>query len=148
MWISGAWLVGFAVLAVVLFAAGFFFGTKAGCVYADRLTLRVGINPKWVASLDARQQARNMLASSSDDGVLDKNLQVALEEFEKNGGWTDLMLDGDAAQDVLRQLDPYIDWKLFEPTEAPNEAKRARLQRVLAGRGVDFRTRRAKAGDA
>lgn len=107
MWISEVWLVGLAVVAVLLFGAAFYFGMKAGCVYADRMTRRVGINPEWVASLNARQQARDMMASGDDDAA--KQLRAGMEEFEKNGGWTDFTLDGEAAQDVLRQLRDYFD---------------------------------------
>ena len=95
MWISGAWLFG---LAVIMFGAGFGFGTKAGCVYVERMCARVGVNPKWIASLDARQQARKMIADSDD--ATSRELRSGVEVFEEDGGWTDLMLDGEAAQDV------------------------------------------------
>lgn len=132
MWISEAWLV---LIAAAIFGAGLVWGLKAGCLYAERMTRRVGINPKWVASLDARQQARKMIADSDD--ATSKELRAGVEAFEKDGGWTDLMLDGEAAQDVLRALDEYIDWKLFAPTEGTDETKR-----------IGFRPRKAKAEES
>src|SRR6266545_4756971 len=102
MWISQAWLVGLAAMAAAIVGAAFLFGMKVGCVYSERLCARVGINPKWITSLDARQQARKLTAENDD--AVSKELQAATEAFEKSGGWTDITLDGEAAQDVLRQL--------------------------------------------
>jgi hypothetical protein len=134
MWISEAWLVGLAVMAAAMFVAAFLFGVKAGCVYGERMTRRVGINPKWVASLDARQQLRDLIASS--DAVTAKELQAKVEAFEKSGGWTDFALDGEAAQDVLRQLDDYFGREVA-----------AREMTDEAGR-IGFRPPKAKAGEA
>lgn len=124
--------MGLAVVAVLLFGAGFYFGMKAGCVYADRMTRRVGINPEWVASLDARQRARSMIASGDDDAA--KELRAGMEEFEKRGGWTDFTLDGEAAQDVLRQLRDAFDQEV------------AARMTDEAGR-IGFRPPKAKAGE-
>lgn len=122
------WLVG---LVAAIFGAGFILGTKAGCLYGDRMCARVGVNPKWIASLDARQQARKMFADSDD--ATSKELRAGVEAFEKDGGWTDPMLDGEAADDVLRVLGPYINWELFEPREVTDGTKR-----------IGFRPRAAK----
>jgi hypothetical protein len=107
MWISDAWLVG---LAATIFGAGYFFGMKAGCVYSERMCARVGINPKWIASLDGRRRAREIMADRDD--AANATLRAGLEEFERNGGWAEITLDGEAAKDVFRQIRDAYDEEL------------------------------------